>query len=813
MHIDDSYGPISGWYETPYTSAQFNSSSLSLAPVGPFVRYPIIDHDIPPTELIQHINSTCLDWTVTEYAPGFAVLSDIDQFVNVARSFREGASYRVQKVFFDFAGRTPGICHSVATFTIPKQQFEKDTYTMRVDWEVDNQPFQIPIWADSYAIARSRVVEPFVAGPARVRYGEKQSDGTYNFVLVYSDDVEVIAVDWSYIIGSGIGYTFSDGDIMHIIDQNEINYYLGVVGTQGNYIICERRDIGTITSTQRFYAEIRSPRVEPSDTYWEIGHSYKIINPGTPTREFSQVSGSIFGDTYFALRRIAGSDILVQAMNPNNNRWSHWPQDYGRPTKLLFSKQQRYETDIHPSGPFFPGTETNQLNAFLSGENKQLDLAIGFGQRLVLASRTQEYGTVMLAIGKSEVASIYLGRTEFFNADETPNVLRSTNVIGNVNILKGGFGTLNPESCFKNDGNVYWFSAIKSSFVRYAKDGVNPISDKKMATFAAWLGNLVLTTASDIPGQPGIKVAGGFDDFHKEALWAIPPIGNWPIAFNVLDAVAEELVLTETTPGNITAPIVPGEIYRFSMNFNAPVLVNITVWDYHFGQKTFTTTSANPSFMFVGRPGAPNTITITSAPPLSTVLYRRNLERMRPYPYSAIDRVPKTIAFNENSGRWSHTSSHTPEWFSKIGDQLITFRGGVLYMHDATSVGTFYGVQYPAWISLAFNEQPNTVKRLQGVSLEANAKPSYIHFRTEEPNVQSSDLTSADIETEEGIFSSSVLRDRLSPNTAGTVNDKLYRGDEMRGRYTKVLFEWTKATTFAARIFNLISRISGGSKT
>lgn len=105
---------------------------------------------------------------------------------------------------------------------------------------------------------------------------------------------------------------------------------------------------------------------------------------------------------------------------------------------------------------------------------------------------------------------------------------------------------------------MYWFSAIKSSFVRYAKDGVNPISDRKMSSFAAWLGNAVLTSASDTPGQTGIRsLVGGFDDYHKEALWAIPPIGNWPIAFNVLDAVAEELTIAEPSVGNMSAAIVP----------------------------------------------------------------------------------------------------------------------------------------------------------------------------------------------------------------------------------------------------------------
>lgn len=115
---------------------------------------------------------------------------------------------------------------------------------------------------------------------------------------------------------------------------------------------------------------------------------------------------------------------------------------------------------------------------------------------------------------------------------------------------------------------------------------------------------------------------------------------------------------------------------------------------------------------------------------------------MRPNPYSAIDKV-KTIAFSE----WSH-ADFTPQWFSKIGDQLVTFRGGVLFTHDSTSVGTFYGVQFSAWVSLLFNVHPNLVKRPQAFSVESDIKPSYVHFRTEEPNIQSTDLVSAQITLE-----------------------------------------------------------------
>jgi hypothetical protein len=121
-------------------------------------------------------------------------------------------------------------------------------------------------------------------------------------------------------------------------------------------------------------------------------------------------------------------------------------------------------------------------------------------------------------------------------------------------------------------------------------------------------------------------------------------------------------------------------------------------------------------------------------------------------------------------------------------------------------------VTYPAWVVLIFNKPPNEVKRPQAFSMESDVEPGYVHFRTEEPYVQSTDLISSQIETREGIHSAGIMRDRLSPNTSGTVFDKMANGDPMRGRVIKALFEWGKLTKFVAKLINLKFRDSTGHK-
>jgi hypothetical protein len=47
---------------------------------------------------------------------------------------------------------------------------------------------------------------------------------------------------------------------------------------------------------------------------------------------------------------------------------------------------------------------------------------------------------------------------------------------------------------------------------------------------------------------------------------------------------------------------------------------------------------------------------------------------------------------------------------------------------------------------------------------------------------------------QEGVWKAAILRDRLSPNVAGTPEVKLFRGDEIRTPALKVMMEFTTTT-------------------
>lgn len=816
------FGPAAGWYDTTFTSAQFNSNSLpTTIIVDQNDKYPVADFEDIPVELIHYINPTCNVYTFTPYTGGAPEIDNtsVGSFHENARAFRKGKTYEVRTVFYDFAGRNAGATHASAKIEItPPTVFEKN-YVIGIDWELENVPAAIPLWAHSYGIVRNRVTEPFVATITGITgYANLEDDGTYTFETsgspndTWSLAWEGIGIDLNrLLLTRGIGYVFSEGDIAKVVNEAGETFFLKITGTYLTYIITEPLDIGTLgIAGGSWYVEIITPKEEDGE-YFEVGRSYEILNPGTALRSYSMASGTLFGDTYFVSREGRPEEAPLPAMNPNNKFWEFWPQDYGRPVGLIFSEQRRYDTEVAWSSTYFPGTETNQLNQFLSGDIRTLDSGIGALQILKLTSRTQDYGTVMLVLGQAEAVSMYLGRTEFYNAAEIPSLINTVDVIGTINVLRGGYGTLNPESFVENDGDAYWFSAIKSAWCRYSKAGVEPISDRKFSIFAAWLGNIILTTANDVPGVSSIKIPGGFDEFNKEYVCTVPAVITWPVAYPVLD-VETDVTITEMTLGSPTAPLIAGEIYRFTFTAPGPVLVNVTLTDLFYGQKTFNGFAAVNSFLFVAPTSGTATFTVVTTPPLAGVVHTYSLKKLRINPYIGIDFYPKTVVFSEATGRFAWNFNAVPGWWGRVGDKLLSFKAGTLWSHDASSLGTYHGIQYPAWVAMCFNQPPNEVKRLQGFSLEADGKPEYVHFRTEGPFVQSSDLLANEIDTREGIHSASARRDRLSPNTAGTVVDKLLKGDEMRGRFHKVLFEWRKTNSFVARIFNLIYRSSTGHK-
>jgi hypothetical protein len=76
------------------------------------------------------------------------------------------------------------------------------------------------------------------------------------------------------------------------------------------------------------------------------------------------------------------------------------------------------------------------------------------------------------------------------------------------------------------------------------------------------------------------------------------------------------------------------------------------------------------------------------------------------------------------------------------------------------------------------------------IVIEGSQAPNYTALYTTLPNTQITDLTSSDYTSQEGILYARFLRDRLSPNYAGTADQKLLNGDVVLSQIPQIMAEF-----------------------
>lgn len=226
----------------------------------------------------------------------------------------------------------------------------------------------------------------------------------------------------------------------------------------------------------------------------------------------------------------------AEAMNPSDDYFLRWTQITGRPN-LVFEDLDEEEktTGIVFSETKVPGSKINGLSKFSALDETQLDEVTGKLRKLILTSKTQSTGTVLLALSENETTSIYLGEQQLQGASDGSQFLAvSNNVIGTKNTLQGSFGTINPESVVASEGNAYWYDAKNATAVKYTNQGLVPIGDVKMKTFFKGRNKAVLV---------GGNVFGTYDVYNNEYILNMPPVTG-----SVATVILQEDAFFESTP-------------------------------------------------------------------------------------------------------------------------------------------------------------------------------------------------------------------------------------------------------------------------
>lgn len=156
-----------------------------------------------------------------------------------------------------------------------------------------------------------------------------------------------------------------------------------------------------------------------------------------------------------------------------------------------------------------------------------------------------------------------------------------------------------------------------------------------------------------------------------------------------------------------------------------------------------------------------------------------------------------TVSFFEGNNFWESFWSYKPDWIARNAQTLVTFKDGQLYVHDSNSLySNYYGVQYPAEVSVISNKQSSESKVYMMNSLESNKAVDVPVITTSENNL--SNLLASDYEDTEGKYYAGFWFDQNTPN----VLNPLIEGDSLRGYYMEMKLQDSTDSEFTLYCVN-----------
>lgn len=539
---------------------------------------------IPPPDPISQVNLIFISSSETVvfqyYIPTFpATQPDSFTFQNYISvtgvsnplinqtAYKSGSPYKIAIVFYDRWMRKCGVVVNGEVYITSDRAYSISSYTVSLNWVLSNSNAvnEIPDWAEFYTIVRTKslLTTYFIQARSRnatssVSYATKDANDNYVFATsAYSSSLAGVGVDITNLTNFGMGYTFSDGDILKLYKDGDANVYtLRIVAQDGRWLVCELQNVGALTATTDALFEIYTP-FTPSinEPYYEIGQIYAINNPGESNREYSVLGGTIPGDVTLLSRGTSPSDYITENMSPNDTYWQNWFTDAGRPNFIDTIGQAEKPNNISYSNIYIPGTRTNGLSSFDALDEANTPQECGAIQKLQVANKVNEEGNIMLAICRTQTVSLYMGEVQLVGQASNAFIAQAPNVIGTMNVLKGNYGTMNPESVVEYMGLVFWIDILNGCFVQYSANGLEPVSRYKQARFFKnYSQGYLATNNNNLDNINGFHhIPTGVDVFHKEVVCSLPGF--------IYDNYGEQLPSYTSVPSYATSVLNRFDIY------------------------------------------------------------------------------------------------------------------------------------------------------------------------------------------------------------------------------------------------------------
>ena len=165
-----------------------------------------------------------------------------------------------------------------------------------------------------------------------------------------------------------------------------------------------------------------------------------------------------------------------------------------------------YEEEQRTNGLIYSGiynsmSGVNNLNQFIAGEKITKDVNPNYGSIQKLHQRDGD----LVTFCEDKVLKIVANKDALYNADGKPQLISSSNVLGQTTSFAGEFGiSRNPESFASESFRMYFTDKQRGKVLRLSGDGITPISSVGMQDWFA--DNLKLYNT----------LMGSFDDRKQE---------------------------------------------------------------------------------------------------------------------------------------------------------------------------------------------------------------------------------------------------------------------------------------------------------
>jgi len=241
----------------------------------------------------------------------------------------------------------------------------------------------------------------------------------------------------------------TQGDWIRITGTTDYNGDLQV----GLIVNATRFDIG------RIYISSQAGTVSPlASGALESGDAYLI------GRAFSRTPVGSTDGTLFAVESMHYSDFYL------SDAW-----DKGKPN-IQSAIGEVTQNNIRWGLKHLTGASVNNMFTFDALDYKSTTEIYGDLERI------GECGDILRLIFNKKVASMYIGKTEFMDTEDSSVVATSNNVLSNPNYSIDDFGTTVPEAVLFVKGIAYFIDLYNGAIVRSTNNGSYPISGKAEAS-------------------------------------------------------------------------------------------------------------------------------------------------------------------------------------------------------------------------------------------------------------------------------------------------------------------------------------------